>query len=127
MPYIGEVIRQVRRLRNLTQQELAGERFSKSYVSAVEHNRDAPSGEALRYFAERLGEPSGDFTALLQQADVAKALTVLKSLPLVEMNGLLKRPSCRATPPLMKKDRMRRRCSATEIVSHSRRRAGSRD
>ena len=43
------------------------------------------------------------------------------------MFALLKRPSCRATPPLMKKGRMRRRWSDTEIVSHSRRRAGSRD
>ncbi|MGH2507580.1 MAG: transposase [Ktedonobacteraceae bacterium] len=40
---------------------------------------------------------------------------------------VLKRPSYMATPPPMKKGRMRRRCSDTEIVLHSRRRAGSRD
>jgi hypothetical protein len=38
----------------------------------------------------------------------------------------LKRPSWRATPPPMKKGSMRR-CSDTEIVLHSCRRAGSRD
>ena len=91
MQHLGEVIRQVRRLRNLTQQELAGERFSKSYVSAIEHQRTAPSAEALRYFAERLGQPEGDFAALLQQPDVAKALSALKAPPSAAMNGIIRR------------------------------------
>ena len=58
---LGEVIRQVRRYRHLTQGELAGERFSKSYVSSVEHERIPPSAEALRFFAERLGQPDLNF------------------------------------------------------------------
>lgn len=91
MQYIGEVVRQVRRLRNLTQQELAGKRFSKSYISAIEHNRTAPSAEALRYFAERLGQPDGDFTALLQQPEVAKELAALTKLPSAATNGIIKR------------------------------------
>ncbi len=74
---IGEIVRQVRRLRNLTQRELAGDHYSKSYVSAVEHGRIMPSAEALRFFAERLGQPDGNFVALLQQPDVEKALSVL--------------------------------------------------
>jgi transcriptional regulator with XRE-family HTH domain len=91
MQHLGEMIRQVRRLRNLTQQELAGERFSKSYVSAIEHNRTAPSTEALRYFAQQLGQADGDFAALLQQPDVAEALAALKAAPVAATNGLLKR------------------------------------
>jgi len=91
MQHLGEVIRQVRRLRNLSQQELAGERFSKSYVSAIEHNRAKPSAEALHYFAQRLGQPDGDFAALLEQPEVTKALTTLKAQPPAAMNGLLKR------------------------------------
>lgn len=91
MQHLGEIIRQVRRLRNLTQQELAGERFSKSYVSAIEHNRIAPSAESLHYFAERLGQPDGDFTLLLQQPDVTKALAALKALPPAATNGIIKR------------------------------------
>ncbi len=87
---LGEVVRQIRRLRNLTQRELAGERYSKSYVSAVEHNRIAPSAEALRFFAERLGEPDGNFTALLGQPDIEKALSVLDR-PLPVTNGYIKR------------------------------------
>jgi tetratricopeptide (TPR) repeat protein len=74
---LGEVIRQVRRFRHLTQRELAGERYSKSYVSGVEHQRITPSAEALRFFAERLGQPDGNFAALLQQPDIAQAMSVL--------------------------------------------------
>jgi tetratricopeptide (TPR) repeat protein len=74
---LGEMIRQVRRYRHLTQEELAGERFSKSYVSSVEHERITPSAEALRFFAVRLGQPDGNFAALLQQPDVAQAISVL--------------------------------------------------
>ena len=94
---IGEIVRQVRRLRNLTQRELAGDRYSKSYVSAVEHDRIAPSGEALRYFAERLGRPDGDFVALLQQPEVEKALAVLDTT-LTLTNGHIKHD---ATSPLL--------------------------
>lgn len=39
---LGEIIAHLRRQRRLTQRQLAGERFSKSYVSAVEHNRNCP-------------------------------------------------------------------------------------
>src|SRR5438105_11219222 len=74
---IGELIRQLRRRRNITQTELGATRYSKSYVSAVEKNTIRPSPEALQFFAEQLGQPRGYFTALLdppegtqQQADV---------------------------------------------------------
>ena len=88
---LGEVIRQVRRFRHLTQRELAGERFSKSYVSGVEHQRITPSAEALRFFAERLGQPDGNFAALLQQPDIARALSVLNMPALPAVNGHTKR------------------------------------
>jgi len=90
-PSIGEIIRQVRHLRNLTQQALAGDRFSKSYVSAVERNRIAPSPRALRFFAERLGQPNGNFAALLQQPDVAQALSVLDTPASPTANGHIAR------------------------------------
>ncbi len=90
-PSIGEIIRQVRHLRNLTQQALGGDRFSKSYVSAVERNRIAPSPRALRFFAERLGQPNGNFAALLQQPDVAQALSVLDTPALPAANGHIAR------------------------------------
>ncbi len=63
---IGEVIRQLRRQSSLTQTELGGTRFSKSYVSAVERTKITPSTEALHFFAEQLGQ-SNDFFIKLRQ------------------------------------------------------------
>jgi transcriptional regulator with XRE-family HTH domain len=79
---IGNLLRQARRQRNLAQQELAGDRFSKSYVSAVENNRIKPFPEVLHFFAERLGQPNGIFTAFLQQAAASKQLSALNAPPL---------------------------------------------
>lgn len=72
---IGEYIRQLRRQRSLTQTELGGERFSKSYVSAVERDKILPSLEALRFFAKQLDQPSDYFEQLLQQAEQSKQLS----------------------------------------------------
>ena len=73
---IGEFIRQVRRQHNLTQSELGGTRFSKSYVSAVERNKIASSPEALRFFAEQLDQPDDYFTSLVQQVDNIRQLSM---------------------------------------------------
>jgi len=86
-PSIGQVLRQIRQLRHLTQRDLAGDRFSKSYVSAIEHDRLVPSSSALRFFAQRLGQPNGDFVALLQQPEVVNALSVPDILPPLLSNG----------------------------------------
>jgi tetratricopeptide (TPR) repeat protein len=63
---VGELIRQLRRQRSLTQTELGGDHFSKSYVSAVEREKIVPSSEALRFFAGQL-EQSGEYFILLAQ------------------------------------------------------------
>src|SRR5437868_10075929 len=73
---IGEFIRQARRQHNLTQTELGGTRFSKSYVSAVERNKIMSSAEALRFFAEQLGQPDDYFTSLVQQVDNVRQLSI---------------------------------------------------
>jgi tetratricopeptide (TPR) repeat protein len=52
---IGERVRIARMAANLTQQELAGNTYSKSYISAVERGKMTPSFQALRLLAERLG------------------------------------------------------------------------
>src|SRR6266516_1560392 len=72
---IGEFIRQARRQHNLTQTELGGSRFSKSYVSALERNKIASSPEALRFFAEQLGQPDDYFMSLGQQVDSIRQLS----------------------------------------------------
>src|SRR5947209_1633386 len=66
---IGEVIRQLRRQSSLTQTELGGPRFSKSYVSAVERTKITPSIEALHFFAEQLGQSSDYFIKLREDID----------------------------------------------------------
>jgi transcriptional regulator with XRE-family HTH domain len=71
---VGEYIRQLRRQRSLTQTELGGTRFSKSYVSAVERDKIAPSHDALRFFAEQLDQPIEPFEQLLQQTEQIKQI-----------------------------------------------------
>jgi tetratricopeptide (TPR) repeat protein len=51
---IGARIREARRRAGLTQQQLAGDRYTKAYVSALETGVARPSMVALTYLAERL-------------------------------------------------------------------------
>src|SRR5436190_24288297 len=74
---IGELIRQLRRRRNLTQTELGANRYSKSYVSAVEKNTIRPSVAALRFFSEQLDQRSDYFTMLLESTENITQGTVL--------------------------------------------------
>jgi transcriptional regulator with XRE-family HTH domain len=52
---IGTRIHQARSRLGLTQQQLAGERYTKAYVSALENGQAKPSMAALNYLAGRLG------------------------------------------------------------------------
>ncbi len=80
MPHsIGELIRQVRRQHNITQTELGGDRYSKSYVSAVERNKIIPSQEALRYFAGQLRQSEDYFISLLEPSEQTGQLAVQDS------------------------------------------------
>src|SRR6266516_5536655 len=76
--HVGEIIRQTRLQRNLTQSELGGLHYSKSYVSAVERNKISPSTEALQFFAQQLDQPDDYFTAFSQQAVSLKQLAILQ-------------------------------------------------
>jgi transcriptional regulator with XRE-family HTH domain len=58
---IGERIREARRRSGLTQQQLAGDRYTKAYVSALETGVARPSMVALTYLADRLGLPASHF------------------------------------------------------------------
>jgi transcriptional regulator with XRE-family HTH domain len=55
---IGGRVRQARLRAGLTQQQLAGERYSKAYISALENGTSKPSMAALNYLATRLGIPA---------------------------------------------------------------------
>ena len=54
---IAERVRQARVAVRLTQQQLGGDSFSKSYISAVERGKMTPSIQALAQLSERLGVP----------------------------------------------------------------------
>lgn len=58
---IGQRIREARHRAGLTQQQLAGERYTKAYVSALETGIARPSMVALSYLSERLGLPASHF------------------------------------------------------------------
>jgi transcriptional regulator with XRE-family HTH domain len=58
---LGERMRMARSVAHLTQEELAGQTYSKSYISAVERGKMLPSLSALRLLAERLGVPIAYF------------------------------------------------------------------
>src|SRR5947209_18798994 len=63
---LGERIRAARLERKMTQDELALDTFSKSYVWAVELGKIQPSIKALRILARRLQLPASFFLETLQ-------------------------------------------------------------
>src|SRR5258708_38490899 len=56
---LGERVRQLRIAAGLTQSELAGERFSKEYVSQIERGKTRPTRETIEWLAVRLGVDPG--------------------------------------------------------------------
>jgi tetratricopeptide (TPR) repeat protein len=57
---IGGRIRQARRAAGLTQSALAGDRYTKAYISALESGLSKPSMAALDYLAPRLGTTAAE-------------------------------------------------------------------
>jgi tetratricopeptide (TPR) repeat protein len=58
---IGERLRRARLAAGLTQQQLAGDRYTKAYISALENGIAKPSMAALNYLAPRLGKSASEF------------------------------------------------------------------
>src|SRR5881409_1328198 len=52
---LGERLRQLRVAAGITQTELAGDRFSKEYVSQIERGKTRPTQETIEWIAARLG------------------------------------------------------------------------
>ena len=86
---VGETIRQMRRQQSLTQTELGGDRFSKSYISAVERDKIVPSYEALRFFAEQLGQRIDHFEKLFVQEKTIKSALVSTDTHTINYNEQL--------------------------------------
>ena len=56
---LGERLRQLRVAAGLTQTELAGDRFSKEYVSQIERGKTRPTPETIQWLAGQLGVDAG--------------------------------------------------------------------
>src|SRR3989440_12112880 len=56
---LGEQLRQLRVAAGMTQTELAGERFSKEYVSQIERGKTRPTRETVEWLAQRLRGAAG--------------------------------------------------------------------
>src|SRR5437764_13542584 len=56
---LGERMRQLRIAAGMTQTALAGERFSKEYVSQIERGKTRPTRETIEWLAQRLGVDPG--------------------------------------------------------------------
>jgi transcriptional regulator with XRE-family HTH domain len=77
VPRLGERLRQLRVAAGLTQTDLAGERFSKEYISQIERGKTRPTQETVDWLALRLGVDAGFLASGISADDRAKAETLL--------------------------------------------------
>jgi tetratricopeptide (TPR) repeat protein len=56
---LGERLRQLRVSAGMTQSDIAGDRFSKEYVSQIERGKTRPTRETIEWLADRLGVDAG--------------------------------------------------------------------
>jgi tetratricopeptide (TPR) repeat protein len=56
--HVGDRVRSLRLAAGMTQSQLAGERFSKEYVSQIERGKTRPNDETIAWLADRLGVDS---------------------------------------------------------------------
>jgi tetratricopeptide (TPR) repeat protein len=77
VPRLGERLRQLRITAGLTQTDLAGDRFSKEYISQIERGKTRPTPETVEWLALRLGVDSGFLASGISADDRARAETLL--------------------------------------------------
>src|ERR1700752_3446256 len=80
---LGERLRQLRVAAGLTQSDLAGDRFSKEYVSQIERGKTRPTEETIEWLAKRLGVDAGflaNGVATDERARLEGALTRAEAL-----------------------------------------------
>jgi transcriptional regulator with XRE-family HTH domain len=76
-PRLGERLRQLRVAAGLTQTDLAGDRFSKEYISQIERSKTRPTVETVEWLALRLGVDAGFLASGVSTDDRAKAEAIL--------------------------------------------------
>jgi transcriptional regulator with XRE-family HTH domain len=74
---LGERLRTLRVGAGLTQTDLAGDRFSKEYVSQIERGKTRPTAETVEWLSRRLGVDPGYLAAGVSVDEQAKAEALL--------------------------------------------------
>src|SRR3954464_8616671 len=74
---LGERLRQLRVSAGLTQSDLAGERFSKEYVSQIERGKTRPTQETIEWLAVRLGVDASFLASGVSADERARAEAIL--------------------------------------------------
>ena len=74
---LGERVRQLRIAAGWTQTELAGDRFSKEYVSQIERGKTRPTRETIEWLAHRLDADPGFLASGVSTDDRSRAEAVL--------------------------------------------------
>src|SRR5213082_737865 len=74
---LGERLRQLRVAAGLTQTDLAGDRFSKEYISQIERGKTRPTSETIEWLALRLGVDAGFLQSGVSADERAKAEAIL--------------------------------------------------
>ncbi|HEY2327198.1 MAG TPA: transcriptional regulator [Gaiellaceae bacterium] len=76
-PRLGERLRQLRIAAALTQSDLAGDRFSKEYISQIERGKTRPTQETIDWLALRLGVDVGYLASGVSTDERAKAEAII--------------------------------------------------
>src|SRR5688572_25224977 len=76
-PTLGGRVRQLRIARGLTQTDLAGDRFSKEYVSQIERGKTRPTQETIEWLAARLGVDASFLASGVSSDERARVEAVL--------------------------------------------------
>ena len=72
-PRLGERLRQLRVAAGLTQTDIAGDRFSKEYISQIERGKTRPTSDTIEWLAMRLGVDAGFLQSGVSADERAKA------------------------------------------------------
>jgi len=76
-PRLGERLRSLRVALGLTQGQLAGDRFSKEYISQIERGKTKPTVETVEWLAARLGVDPSFLRSGVSADERARAETIL--------------------------------------------------
>src|SRR5881275_3187240 len=77
VPRLGERLRQLRVSAGLTQTDLAGDRFSKEYISQIERGKTRPTTDTIDWLALRLNVDPSFLASGVSADERAKAEAIL--------------------------------------------------